>query len=77
MEYIAAFHYKTFSGTKQLARLKNGYLLKEMLEHFSMKINKTLKPDRSLWLYSAHDVTVISILNIFGVYQVCTFDLNK
>lgn len=52
MEYIAKFDYKTYADTTQLARLKSGFLLKEIMDHFSQKINSTLKPDRSMWLYS-------------------------
>lgn len=49
-----------------MARLKSGFLFKEILDHFSMKINSTLKPDRSLWVYSAHDITIINLLNSLG-----------
>lgn len=71
MEYIAQFDYKTYADTPELARLKSGFLLKEMLEHFSQKINSTLKPNRSLWLYSGHDLTILNMLNTLGLYEVC------
>lgn len=70
MEYIAQFDYKTYADTPELARLKSGFLLKEMLEHFSQKINGTLKPNRSLWLYSGHDLTILNILNSLGLFEV-------
>lgn len=53
-----------------MKKLKTGYFLKEMLNHFKAKISSTLKPDRSLWIYSAHDATIISILNGLNVYDV-------
>lgn len=70
MEYIAKFDYKTYADTPQLARLKSGFLLKEILEHFSQKINSTLKPNRSVWFYSGHDVTILNMLNSLGLFEV-------
>lgn len=75
MEYIAQFDYKTYADTPELARLKSGFLLKEMLEHFSQKINSTLQPNRSLWIYSAHDITILNMLNSLGLFEVC-FNIN-
>lgn len=71
MEYIAKVSHNTYARTPGLARLKCGYLLKEMLEHFTQKINSTLKPDRSVWLYSGHDQTILNVLNSLGVHDVC------
>lgn len=75
MEYIAQFDYKTYADTPELARLKSGFLLKEMLEHFSQKVNSTLEPNRTLWLYSGHDLTILNMLNSLGLYEVC-FNTN-
>ncbi|XP_031639554.1 prostatic acid phosphatase-like [Contarinia nasturtii] len=55
--------------TKELARLRIGFLIKEMFEHFTQKINNTMKPDRSLWIYSAHDLTIVNVLNALGVFD--------
>lgn len=71
MEYIAQFDYKTYADTPELARLKSGFLLKEMFEHISQKVSGTLKPNRSLWLYSGHDLTILNMLNSLGLFEVC------
>lgn len=73
VDYIVKFSYRMYTDTKQLARLKSGFLLKEILEHFSQKANSTLSPDRSLWLYSAHDYTVSNMLNSLGLFEVSFF----
>lgn len=73
MEYIATFDFKTYTDTPQTARLKSGFLLKEILEHFSQKINSTLTPDRSLWFYSGHDITIANMLNGLGLFEVIWF----
>lgn len=70
MEYIATFDYKTYTDIPKTARLKSGFLLKEILEHFSQKINSTLKPDRNLYFYSAHDITITNLMNALGLYEV-------
>lgn len=69
MEYIATFDFKTYTDTPLLARLKSGFLFKKMLERFSQKANATLQPDRSLWFYSAHDITITNILNSLKLYK--------
>lgn len=70
MEYIAKFDYKTYADTPQLARLKSGFLFKEIMEHFLQKANSTLTPNRSLWLYSGHDITILNLLNGLGMFKV-------
>lgn len=70
MEYIATFDYKTYADTPLLARLKSGFLLKEILEHFSKKVDSTLQPNRTLWLYSGHDITILNMLNSLGLFEV-------
>jgi lysosomal acid phosphatase len=62
-----SFAVKTY--TPLLARLKTGPLLKEILTHFKDKINKKLSPNRSYWVYSAHDTTVANMLNTLGVFK--------
>lgn len=36
---------------------------------FFMKRNSTLSPDRSLWIYSAHENTIIGFLNSVGLFK--------
>jgi lysosomal acid phosphatase len=62
-----SFAVKTY--TPVLARLKTGPLLKEILTHFKDKTEKKLTPDRSYWVYSAHDTTVANVLNTLGVFK--------
>lgn len=59
--------------TKDMQRLKSGFLIKEMLDRFTEKADSKLKPDRSLWLYSAHDLTIIYFLKSIDSHFVWTF----
>lgn len=69
MQYIATYDFLLYSSTPELARFASGFLIKEILENFSRKINATLDPNRSLWLYSAHDYTIVNALNSFGLFE--------
>lgn len=70
MEYISNYYFKLATHTPQLARLSTGFLIKEIFERISQKINRTLQPDRSVWVYSAHDSTIGNFLNSFGLFEV-------
>lgn len=73
MEKLARFWFAMPSNTRLLARLKAGFLIREILERFTMKKDSTLSPDRSLWIYSAHDSTVANVLNTLGLFEVRLF----
>lgn len=68
MERLTGFYFSMPTNTKQLARLRVGFLIREIFEHFTMKIDGKLTPD--LWIYSAHDSTVASVLNALGLAEV-------
>lgn len=70
MEYIAQFYHKIYADTPSLARIESGFLLREILERFSQKINSTLQPDRTLWFYSAHSITISFMLESLGLFKV-------
>ncbi|XP_023293172.2 prostatic acid phosphatase isoform X1 [Lucilia cuprina] len=69
MTYIADFTFSLSTYTRQMARLKAGPLIKEMLERFVDKSKGKLNPNRSLWIYSAHDTTVANVLNTLKLYD--------
>lgn len=69
LKSISATTFAVKTNTTQLARLKMGPLVKEMLHRFRAKAKGTLKPNRSVWIYSAHDVTVASLLNALRVFE--------
>ena len=47
-----------------------GPLLGEITKHFIQKRDGTLKPNRTMWVYSAHDQTVAALLNTFGAFEI-------
>uniref|UniRef100_A0A182QA78 acid phosphatase n=1 Tax=Anopheles farauti TaxID=69004 RepID=A0A182QA78_9DIPT len=69
LKTISAVTFGVKTNTTQLARFKMGPLVKEILQRFRSKAKGSLKPNRSVWLYSAHDVTVASLLNALRVFE--------
>lgn len=70
LEQIAALHMEALTHTNELKKYRAGFLLKEILDRFKDKSLSQLQPDRSIWLYSAHDLTIIHILNALNLYEV-------
>lgn len=70
MKWIAARSFATKTFTPELAKLKAGFLLKEILQRFHNKSIDKLTPNRSMWVYSGHDTTVANLLNTLGLFEV-------
>lgn len=66
---ISGLSFAVKAYTPLLARLKSGPLFKEIMNHFRAKTLKQLIPDRSYWVYSAHDTTVANMLSTLGVFK--------
>lgn len=70
MTWVADFTFSIATYTRHLARLKMGPLIKEMFQRFADKSKGKLNPDRSVWIYSAHDTTVANVLNTLKLFDV-------
>lgn len=47
----------------------SGPLLGEMIDHMVKKAQHTLRPDRKIWMYSAHDETIANILMTLNLFE--------
>lgn len=72
MEHIVGFYHKMYADTPQMARIESGLLIREIYEHFSQKVNGTLKPNRSAHFYVAHSITISLMLTSLGMFDVCS-----
>lgn len=54
--------------TPALFRYTHGYLIREIFDHCVAKINGKLSPNRTMFIYSAHDTNIASILNMFSLF---------
>lgn len=69
-EYLAKLWYTIQTYNNQLKKIKTGYLLKSIFDRLTKKMQSTLKPNRSIFMYFGHDITLVSILNSLGLYEV-------
>lgn len=68
LEYFSAIDMMVETHTTELKKIRSGFLLKEMLNRFKDMI---ISPNgRLLWIYSAHDITIVNFLNSLNVYEV-------
>lgn len=72
-EYLAISWMPIHTANNQMKKIKAGYLLKTIFDRFTNKTQSTLKPDRNLWLYFAHDITIVNVLNSLGLFEVHIF----
>lgn len=61
-----------YGKTTKMARIRPGFLLLEILMRFYRKAGGNLSPDQSLYLYSAHDVTVFHLI-FFIIFYYSTY----
>ncbi|XP_059474786.1 prostatic acid phosphatase-like isoform X2 [Neocloeon triangulifer] len=69
MKDLAAISFSLNAYTEEMKRLKGGPLVGEIVQHMKQKKEKTLTPNRKLFLYSAHDTTVANILMTLGIFD--------
>ncbi|XP_065337178.1 prostatic acid phosphatase [Cloeon dipterum] len=69
MQELSRLSFTLNAYTTELQRLKGGPLIGEIVNHMKQKVDKTLTPDRKLFLYSAHDTTVANILMTLGLFD--------
>lgn len=72
-EYLAISWMPIHTATDQMKKIKAGYLLKTIFDRFTNKTQSTLKPDRNIWMYFAHDITIVNVLNSLGLFEVYIF----
>lgn len=70
MEWISNRMFTINTNTPQLARLKSGFLIKDIFERFHNRSRSDDVTPQSLYVYSAHDNTIASILNSLGLFEV-------
>lgn len=75
MELATSIQFAMFTYTRELARLKGGFLLKEILERCTNKTELKLNPNRVMWMYSAHDTTVANLLNTLELFEVNFYNI--
>ncbi|CAL8111037.1 unnamed protein product [Orchesella dallaii] len=68
MRNLTAFSFKMITYTTEMKRLKGGPLIKEFIQHMKDRISGNMDKRRKLFMYSAHDTTVATVLNSLDLY---------
>lgn len=69
LKSLTAFGFTIDAHNKILQKLKMGSLLGEMINHMVKKSQNALKPNRKVWIYSAHDQTVANMLMTLNLFE--------
>lgn len=67
---LSVIWFTGYIRTNDTLKARGGFLVREILERFKNKTMGILKPDRSLWIYSAHDNTLVNTLSILNIFDV-------
>lgn len=63
LSFYSGYMRLMYTPTAELKRLRGGVIISEFLRTMRAKRDGTLDPDRSIFLYSGHDLTLVSLLN--------------
>ncbi|XP_065159474.1 prostatic acid phosphatase-like [Atheta coriaria] len=66
MKDLAASSLALFTKTIEMKRLHGGVLAKEILTNMEMKALQKLTPNRKMIMYSGHDLTIVTLMRVFG-----------
>uniref|UniRef100_A0A1B6JGN8 acid phosphatase n=1 Tax=Homalodisca liturata TaxID=320908 RepID=A0A1B6JGN8_9HEMI len=68
-------YYSFFASTYTICRLVMGNFVDEMLTVMKSVVNGTLTPDRKMYFYSGHDISLVTLQAILGIPQTSMFTL--
>jgi len=70
MKQLSDFSFAMKAYTNDMQRLRGGPWVKELVEHFKQYVTSTLTPpNRKLFMYSGHDVSVSTVLSALKVFN--------
>lgn len=70
LSQIISQFYSIWVVTPEMKMFKSGFLLKEILDRSRNKTKSILSPDRSLWMYSGHDINIATMLHTLQLNSV-------
>jgi len=59
--------YALFTETPMMKKIKGGALFTDILNNMIKKKNGLLSPNRSIFIYSGHDITLVNLMNSMGI----------
>lgn len=70
LDEVSLLYYTVPAYTPQLAKFRTGFFFKDILDRSTSKVNGTLSPDISAYVYSAHDINISTVLVGLGMWDV-------
>lgn len=70
IDKLAQLAYDIPSYTPFLSKTRSGFLLKDILDRSDQKSTGALQPDISVYVYSAHDGTLETLMYSLGISDV-------
>lgn len=70
IDYLFQLAYTIQAYTPTLAKIRSGFLLKDILDRSAAKSNGTLSPDLSVFVYSTHDPVLATLMYAMGISNV-------
>lgn len=70
IDFLSKMYYTVESYTPTLAKIRSGFLLKDILDRSSLKSNGTLSPDLSVFVYSSHDNVLSNLMYSMNISNV-------
>lgn len=70
LDRLALLFYVLPAYNPLLAKFRAGFILKDILDRSRLKANCELVPDRSVWMYSVHDINISTLLKALGLFDV-------
>ncbi|CAD6992309.1 unnamed protein product [Ceratitis capitata] len=67
LEALAARSYSLYTESNLMKKVKGGAFLAEIIKKMENKRRKNLNPDRKIFLYSGHDITLVNIMNTLSI----------
>lgn len=67
LESLAARSYSLYTESNLMKKVKGGAFLAEIIKKMENKRRKNLNPDRKIFLYSGHDITLVNIMNTLNI----------
>lgn len=69
MRRLAERTLRVYTETPYMLRMRGGALLTVWLDNMLARRQRTLQPDRALFVYAAHDVTMVNVARALGVLE--------
>lgn len=70
IDQLVQLIFKALTYVPNLAKIRSGFLLKDILDRSALKNHGSLVPNLSVYMYSVHDTNIYSLITALGIPSV-------